>query len=66
MNEPVYWIDPYAKKTAQELDSHATCVIDGWAWRISPDLKTYCAGKVENLKGVERETGKQILGYIKN
>jgi len=48
--EAIYWIDPYAKKSDKELDSYATCVIDGWAWRLTKELKTYCAGKVENLK----------------
>ena len=42
-----YWIDEYAKKRPEELTSYATCVVDGYKWRVSPSGKTYCAGKAE-------------------
>ena len=46
-NEPIYWLDPYAKKSDKELQSYATCVIDGYGWRVSSSGKTYCSGKVK-------------------
>jgi len=49
MRDSIYWIDPYDKKSDKELQAYATCVIDGYGWRLTPQLKTYCAGKVEDL-----------------
>ena len=48
--EAIYWTDPYAKKNDKELQSYATCIVDGYSWRVAKSGKTYCAGKVENLK----------------
>jgi len=48
--EPIYWIDPYAKKHDKELEAFATCVIDGYMWKVDKTGRTYCAGKVK-IKG---------------
>jgi len=48
-NEAITWTDPYAKKDPKEAECFATCVIDGYAWRVAPEGQTYCAGKAENL-----------------
>jgi len=45
--ETVYWVDEYAKKKPEELQSYATCVIDGYCWKVSPSGRTYCSGKVK-------------------
>ena len=45
--DAIYWLDPYAKKGKDELQGYATCVIDGYGWRVSPSGKTYCSGKVK-------------------
>tara|TARA_Y100000310_G_scaffold204700_1_gene204932 strand:- start:4353 stop:4517 length:165 start_codon:yes stop_codon:yes gene_type:complete len=49
MKDAIYWIDQYAKKDPHNLDSYATCVVDGYKWRLEENGKTYCAGKVEKL-----------------
>lgn len=50
MSVPIYWIEQYPKKKPEHLDSFQTCVIDGYCWRVSPSGRTYCAGKLEDLK----------------
>ena len=45
--ETIYWIDPYTKKKPEELESYATCVIDGYGWRVTPSGRTVCSGKVK-------------------
>jgi len=50
--EPIYWIDEYAKKKPEELTCYATCIIDGYAWRVTVNGQTYCAGKADEIKEV--------------
>jgi len=50
VQESIYWTDEYPKKDARELQSHATCIIDGYKWRVHPSGRTYCAGKVKEVK----------------
>ena len=46
--DTIYWIDPYAnKKHKDELESYATCVIDGYGWRVAPSGRRYCSGKIK-------------------
>ena len=52
--EPIYWIDPYPKAKLEELQVHATCIIDGYGWRTAETGRRYCAGKVEDL--IKEET----------
>jgi len=54
MAAAIYWIDLYAKKDPRNLDSYATCVIDGYGWRVSKTGRTYCAGEVEKLLKEEK------------
>ena len=46
-----YWIDEYAKKRPEELTSCATCVVDGYKWRVRKDGTTYCAGRATKVDG---------------
>lgn len=59
--DKIYWEDEYAKKHPNELTSYATCIVDGYKWRVrevkgsSPIgnlLQTYCAGKAKE-RGVK-------------
>ena len=48
--DAVYWTDPYPKNKDKELQSYATCVIDGHKWKVAPSGRNYCSGKVKELK----------------
>jgi len=41
----ITWEDEYPKKDPRELTAYATCIIDGYKWRVDEEGKTYCAGR---------------------
>lgn len=45
------WIEPYHnKKHKEELEAYAVFVTGGYAWKVSSSGKTYCSGKVKEVK----------------
>lgn len=52
--KPIDWIDRYDLPSGADpkkyLTAYATCVIDGYGWRISKSGQTYCSGKVKEVK----------------
>jgi len=47
MSEQITWEDEYPVKNPRELISYATCIVDGYKWRVDEKGKTYCAGRKE-------------------
>ena len=43
--DKITWEDEYAKKHKDEWPTAATCIIDGYRWRVDEEGRTYCAGK---------------------
>ena len=61
----IIWVDPYAKKRPEELQTFATCIVDGQGYRISNTGRTYCVGPV-TVDGNQRShvVGKEVTDIV--